>query len=188
MTERTYENLKAMCEQGFTLQKMADEMHCSRQYVHQILTKLPELKLLRAEKAGEHLTGKQRKAVELQLKNDRNFGGLTRAEFMEDALRVEQRLKLLMKKHNAKNAKQEFALSWPDLEWPTHCPVLGIELDYYSSAGRRSENSASFDKINPELGYVKGNVRVISWRANRIKNDGTAAEHRAIADYIDSNS
>jgi hypothetical protein len=42
------------------------------------------------------------------------------------------------------------------------------------------------DRIIPEEGYVAGNVNVVSYRANRIKNDGTAEEHLKIADWMDS--
>jgi hypothetical protein len=58
---------------------------------------------------------------------------------------------------------------------PTHCPVLGIELDV-----------VSLDRIVPELGYVPGNVCLISSRANTLKNNGTLDEFRAIVEYIES--
>lgn len=43
----------------------------------------------------------------------------------------------------------------------------------------------SLDRIVPSLGYVPGNVAVISHRANRIKSDATADELRAVADWLD---
>jgi hypothetical protein len=33
------------------------------------------------------------------------------------------------------------------------------------------------------LGYVKGNVQVISWRANRLKSDGLPEEWTKIAEW-----
>ena len=87
------------------------------------------------------------------------------------------------KKTSAQYSKWGFSLNFEDLEWPEVCPVLGIELDYF--ALKASENSVSFDRIDPTKGYEKGNVAVMSWRANRIKNDGTAEEHRKIASFID---
>jgi hypothetical protein len=60
-----------------------------------------------------------------------------------------------------------------DLVWPTHCPVLGIELDY---TGKDFNYGWSIDRLIPALGYVPGNVFIISRLANRIKNDATAAE------------
>lgn len=94
-----------------------------------------------------------------------------------------QRSKFRAKKYNAIRTGYEWNLSFGDLEWPTVCPILGIELDYFSES--RQENCPSFDRHNPEKGYETGNVYIISWRANRIKNNGTAKEHRMIADYLD---
>lgn len=95
-----------------------------------------------------------------------------------------QRAKFRSKKVNAKRVGYSWDISFGDLTWPTHCPILGIEIDYF--APYRTENSPSFDRIDNSLGYVKGNVHILSWRANRIKNDGTADEHRKIADYLDT--
>lgn len=72
-------------------------------------------------------------------------------------------------------------ITFGDIEWPSVCPILGIELDYYV-AGK--ENSAEFDRIDSTKGYIKGNVWVISRRANRVKNDGTAEEHRLVSNAM----
>jgi len=95
-----------------------------------------------------------------------------------------QRQKFRAKKANAISIGWEWDLSFGGLTWPTHCPILGIELDYFAES--RAENSPSFDKTDPTKGYVDGNVMIMSWRANRIKNDGTASEHRQIALYLDN--
>lgn len=76
-----------------------------------------------------------------------------------------------------------FNVTENDIVWPTHCPVFGVELNY---AGRHGDpNGASVDRKDNSKGYVRGNTFIISWRANRIKNDATAAELRAIANYVD---
>ena len=95
-----------------------------------------------------------------------------------------QRAKFRAKKANALRVGWTWELSFGDIEWPTHCPILGIELDYFAEG--RQENSPSFDQIDSGKGYVQGNVQILSWRANRIKNDGTAEEHRKIADYLET--
>jgi hypothetical protein len=64
------------------------------------------------------------------------------------------------------------------------CPVLGVALAWCAKSKVRAEDSPSLDKIDPALGYVIGNVAWVSWRANRIKNDGTALEHERIAQWI----
>ena len=58
-----------------------------------------------------------------------------------------------------------------DVVIPTHCPLLGIPLDH--TKGVRHDGSPTLDKIRPELGYVPGNVRVVSWLANAVKRDLT---------------
>lgn len=71
-----------------------------------------------------------------------------------------------------------------DIVIPEFCPILGMRLEFGDMDSR--DNSPSLDRIKPELGYVPGNVAVISFKANRIKNHGSADEHRRIADWMDS--
>ena len=95
------------------------------------------------------------------------------------------RAKFRSKKANAKRLGYNFAVEFGDIEFPTHCPILGIQLNYFNEDGWM-DNSPSFDRIDPKKDYIKGNVAVISMRANRIKNDGTAEEHQKIADFMRS--
>lgn len=95
------------------------------------------------------------------------------------------REKFRAKKANAVRLGKPWDIEFGDLEFPVNCPVLDIELNYFAEV--RAENSPSFDCLDPTKGYVKGNVIVMSWRANRIKNDGTAKEHRQIAQFIEQN-
>lgn len=74
-----------------------------------------------------------------------------------------------------------FNLTTDDFSIPERCPALGIEI---TLNGDR-DHSPSLDRILPSMGYVKGNVMVLSNRANRIKNDATAFELRAIADFLE---
>lgn len=69
---------------------------------------------------------------------------------------------------------------------PSHCPILGIELiRVYRGIKGPTPNSPSLDRRKPELGYVKGNVRWISNRANLLKNDATLEEIRLVAADIE---
>lgn len=87
--------------------------------------------------------------------------------------------------YRARNNNLPFDITLADIVIPEFCPVLGIKI----VPGRRRKGfldaSPSIDKIVPSKGYVRGNICVISGRANRLKSDGTAAEMRAIADYIE---
>jgi len=92
-------------------------------------------------------------------------------------------LRLLYKqvKMRAKQRGWEFSLVYEDLKVPETCPILGIPLFWKSG---RSDNSPSVDRINSKKGYTPENVQVISWRANRIKNDATPEELTLIANYM----
>lgn len=65
-----------------------------------------------------------------------------------------------------------------------HCPALGIPLEWCAGALHRTDSAPSLDRIIPSLGYVRGNVAWISWRANRIKNDSTPNELTMIANWL----
>lgn len=64
------------------------------------------------------------------------------------------------------------------------CPVFGIKICVNS---KLKYNSISLDRINPNKGYVPNNISVISWKANNIKNTGTAIEHLKIYYYMIEN-
>jgi hypothetical protein len=85
-------------------------------------------------------------------------------------------------KKRAKHSGLPFDIVEEDIVIPDVCPVLGIKI--CKDNNERKYNSPSVDKVIPEKGYVKGNIRVISWRANMIKSCGTAEEHMKISQYI----
>jgi len=74
-----------------------------------------------------------------------------------------------------------FNLSQEDLIIPEFCPVLGIPV-YWSD--KRSDNTPSVDRLIPEKGYVKGNICVISNRANTLKNNASIEEIEKIFQYM----
>lgn len=63
---------------------------------------------------------------------------------------------------------------------PEVCPVLGIKIQGNVVAGPL-DSSPSIDRLIPHLGYIPGNVRIISNRANRLRSDGTARELKLVA-------
>jgi len=65
------------------------------------------------------------------------------------------------------------------------CPIFGTPLK--RGIGIFHDDSPSLDRINPKLGYVKGNVKIISDRANRIKRDASIEELKAIIKYMENN-
>lgn len=77
-----------------------------------------------------------------------------------------------------------FTLVLSDIFIPEFCPVLGIKLEMRHEGSGRCKSSPTLDRMIPELGYVRGNVAVISGRANSIKNVGTAEEHERVAAWM----
>lgn len=87
------------------------------------------------------------------------------------------------RKAHAKKEGLKFEIEVGDLlPIPDVCPVLGIPI--YRNEEKHGPNSPSVDKLIPSKGYVKGNVRVISWRANSIKSDATIDEVEAVLKYM----
>lgn len=86
-------------------------------------------------------------------------------------------------KDRAEKTGLPFNIAPSDILVPVFCPVLGIKL----SRGRGGFHPASptLDKIDNCRGYVKGNVVVVSWRANRLKSDATVSELRAIVSFYE---
>lgn len=88
-------------------------------------------------------------------------------------------------KKRAKEKGLEFNLTLDDIPpIPDVCPVLGIPIIPNDGVNAPTDNSPSIDRIDSTKGYVKGNIRIISNRANRIKADATVEELRMVlADY-----
>lgn len=90
---------------------------------------------------------------------------------------VEAKLKYLLSlaKCRAKRRGIDFSITIEDIPAVTHCPIWGVKLNY-ASIGGHSANSPSIDRIDPQRGYVPGNVWIVSRRANTIKNNASLAE------------
>lgn len=89
-------------------------------------------------------------------------------------------------KYNAKVRGIHFALSPGDFPGgiPEKCPVLGIKINF--PAKGKDGSGPSFDRIDNSKGYVPGNVRIISLRANTLKLDCVnPQELRLVARYIE---
>jgi hypothetical protein len=81
----------------------------------------------------------------------------------------------------AKKGGYPCTINEEDIIIPSHCCVLGLKLESQRDVQcRAAHNSPSLDKIVPSEGYVKGNIRVISQRANALKSDATFEEMEAL--------
>ena len=87
-------------------------------------------------------------------------------------------------KSRAKNNSLEFDISLEDIIIPDICPILGIKLE--PACGIASDNSPSIDRLDSDKGYIKGNIIVCSYRANRIKNDSTKQEIEKLYEWYNN--
>lgn len=101
---------------------------------------------------------------------------------------VKSRMKTILReaRKRAKEKGVPFDLTEADLIIPEFCPVFGWRMEV--GVGMRRDNSPSLDRVRPELGYVKGNVRVISWRANKLKSNSTVEELTLVLAYMQESS
>ncbi len=91
-------------------------------------------------------------------------------------------------KGRCKGTDVPITITVDDFEIPEFCPVFpDIRLRFAEGRGR-PDNIPTLDRIIPALGYIPGNVRVISMRANRLKSDATVEELEAIIAYIRANA
>jgi hypothetical protein len=103
----------------------------------------------------------------------------------DNAMYLKKMIRAAIKR--AKKAKLPFNIDKLDpsmLTIPKTCPILGIPL--FKATGRQSDNSPSLDRIYSDRGYMIDNIHIISWKANRLKNNGNIQELRKIVDYFEA--
>lgn len=72
---------------------------------------------------------------------------------------------------------------------PDFCPVFGVKLKWDGwgeNNQRASEDSPSVDKIDPNKGYTKDNIIIISWKANRLKSNANYEDLFIVANWLKS--
>ena len=67
-----------------------------------------------------------------------------------------------------------------------HCAVTGAKFNLNEGATRQNPLAPSLDRINPKIGYILGNCRLVTWIYNRAKGDGTDADVFAMAELINA--
>lgn len=89
------------------------------------------------------------------------------------------------KRSECKKKGLEFNLTEEYLKklWTGVCPVFNVPITIGNS-GMGSHMSGHLDRLDPDKGYIKGNVMFITGRANRIKYNATIEELQLIVDYM----
>lgn len=87
-------------------------------------------------------------------------------------------------KKRAKAAGCDFTItkSWLEENAVEICPLLNVLLDY--NAEISSPNVASIDRKNSKHGYTPENCKIISFKANRIKNNASIEEISLLAQNL----
>lgn len=89
-------------------------------------------------------------------------------------------------KSRAKKAGLPFDLTLADIVIPERCPILDIPLRERTGRGGALRDSPSVDRKVPELGYVKGNVGIISHAANWLKSNATLDQLQRLVAYMEA--
>lgn len=87
-------------------------------------------------------------------------------------------------RRRAKDNNLEFNITEDDIVIPEICPYLGISLINSRPRGQHRGDIYSLDRIDSSKGYIKGNVEVISHKANTMKSDATPLELTKFAEYV----
>lgn len=82
----------------------------------------------------------------------------------------------------SKSKNIPFNIDVEDIVIPEFCPILNVRLKKNHKGW--SSDVPTLDRIVPEIGYVKGNVKVISGKANVMKNNATIEELKTFTQNI----
>jgi hypothetical protein len=154
---------------------------------------LKEWKVKKRENDPDYFKKASQKAYEKRKLKLQSDGILMEAERKRNRDYLKQSRKQNPVRHMLSDARKrakikniEFSLTNNDIKIPSHCPILGMEL--LQGSGHRLPNSPSLDRIDNSKGYIRGNIMVISFRANALKNDGIIDEFRKIIQYMENHS
>lgn len=88
-------------------------------------------------------------------------------------------------RNSARRRNIKFNLTIEDIpDIPKYCPIFTwIKLNEMPNADEMG-NSPSVDRIDNNKGYVKGNIQIISYRANRLKSDSSLKERKRLYEYF----
>lgn len=81
-------------------------------------------------------------------------------------------------KTRATRKGREFNIEVADIVIPDVCSVFGVPLV------EETEYAPSIDRIDSSKGYIKGNIQIISRRANLLKNNATIEELEMVINFL----
>lgn len=105
---------------------------------------------------------------------DKEFRDLVYKQKRESRIRNFTHAMWKAAQNRAKRKGIEFNIEESDIIIPDKCPLLEVPFEF-GTKGNYSY-SPSLDRIDNTLGYIKGNIQVISSKANAMKNSATLKE------------
>ena len=87
-------------------------------------------------------------------------------------------------KKRAKTEGKEFTIRKEDIPLVHVCPITGIDLHLNIGGIQGLNDSYSLDRRDSNLGYVPGNVFVMSWKANKAKGNLTLEDIERLLKYM----
>lgn len=89
-------------------------------------------------------------------------------------------------KNRAKKKNLEFNIELADIIIPEFCPITNLKLE--TGPGKIHYASPTLDRIDNSKGYIKGNVAVISNKANKHKGELSIEEIKQLYLYVKENT
>lgn len=68
---------------------------------------------------------------------------------------------------------------------PQTCPITKKKIDWKVFGKMHTKNSPTLDKIDPSLGYVSGNIKIISHFGNTLKNSNSIETLKNTIEYLE---
>ncbi len=160
-----------LAKEGMKLSEIGDRYNIRKSTVHRILGDIKP-KIIRQKQIEEVINKKYYSRYGMD-KEERNS--------MPSAVKTKLSRILANSRARAKKKNMEHNIQLKDLYdlYDGICPVLGIP---YEDGG---DYVVSIDRIYSDQGYVKGNIILMSWRANRIKFNATKQELTQLLNFLD---
>jgi hypothetical protein len=159
------------------------DLTCYYKNRNRLRSECKDCKAIRENKYYYENGGKQKKAATSKKWYYENGGKEKDSKRLRDYRLNNPNAELFRHARNRAKAKNiPFDITAEDITIPETCPVLGIQLQIGEKIV--CNNSPTLDRIKPELGYVKGNIQVLSYRANMLKNNATIEELEKVLEHL----
>jgi hypothetical protein len=102
--------------------------------------------------------------------------------YKNEAVKYDIMKNIYSARQRAKKYNVEFSITKNDIILTKRCPLLNIELN--NSLNKAAFNSPTLDRLDNSKGYVPGNIRVISFKANTSKSSSTKEEYNLLTNNL----